>query len=64
MLPLSIAYFDGEGRYLDALEMQPCTADPCPCTASLQPFVDAVEVPPPAVSRRSALTPGSDALRC
>ena len=30
VMPLSIAFFDQGGAYLDAFDMAPCTADPCP----------------------------------
>jgi uncharacterized membrane protein (UPF0127 family) len=42
LIPLSIAFADGEGRILRVLDMQPCRADPC-------------EVYEPGVSYRSAL---------
>ena len=29
-IPLSIAFFDVEGRILEILDMDPCTEDPCP----------------------------------
>ena len=30
LIPLSIAFYDGDGRVLAVLDMPPCTADPCP----------------------------------
>jgi uncharacterized protein len=30
LIPLSIAFYDGKGRILRILLMDPCTADPCP----------------------------------
>ncbi|MDQ3973859.1 MAG: DUF192 domain-containing protein, partial [Actinomycetota bacterium] len=30
LIPLSIAFFDAGGRVLRVLDMEPCTADPCP----------------------------------
>jgi hypothetical protein len=30
LIPLSIAFLDGEGRVLALLDMEPCQADPCP----------------------------------
>jgi uncharacterized protein len=30
LIPLSIAYFDAGGRVLAIMDMEPCTADPCP----------------------------------
>ncbi len=44
LMPLSIAFFDGEGRYLDAFDMEPCTADPCERYPTPSGFVVAVEV--------------------
>jgi uncharacterized membrane protein (UPF0127 family) len=29
LIPLSIAFFDGEGTIVDILDMEPCEADPC-----------------------------------
>ena len=44
LMPLSIAFFDGDGRYLDAFDMEPCTADPCERYPTPSGFVVAVEV--------------------
>ena len=30
LIPLSIAFFDEEGRILEIIDMEPCRADPCP----------------------------------
>jgi len=30
LIPLSIAFYDTDGRILRILDMEPCTADPCP----------------------------------
>jgi uncharacterized membrane protein (UPF0127 family) len=30
LIPLSIAFFDADGRILRILDMEPCEADPCP----------------------------------
>ena len=30
LIPLSIAFFDGTGRIVKILDMDPCDADPCP----------------------------------
>ncbi len=30
LIPLDIAYFDVDGRFVDGFVMEPCTADPCP----------------------------------
>lgn len=43
LLPLSIAFFDEAGTYLDAFDMEPCTADPCPRYRTPNDFVVAIE---------------------
>lgn len=45
-IPLEIIFFDHEGGFVNALTMQPCTADPCPTykAAALSQF--ALEVNP------------------
>ena len=43
-IPLSIAYWNGENRIVDILDMEPCTADPCPLYRSDSAFTGAVEV--------------------
>ena len=45
VMPLSIAFFDQGGTYLDAFDMAPCTADPCPVYPTPANFVNAIEVP-------------------
>ena len=45
LLPLSIAFFGPDGRYLDAFDMEPCTAEPCPRYPTPPDFLVAVEVP-------------------
>jgi len=44
LIPLSIAFWDDAGRIISILDMQPCTADPCPSYGPEGPFVGAVEV--------------------
>lgn len=44
LIPLSIAFWDDAGRIISILEMDPCTADPCPSYGPDEPFVGAVEV--------------------
>jgi uncharacterized membrane protein (UPF0127 family) len=44
-LPLSIAFFDGEGAYLDSFDMEPCTAEPCEHYPTPPDFLDAIEFP-------------------
>jgi hypothetical protein len=43
-IPLSIAYWNGENRIVDILDMEPCTSDPCPLYRSHAWFTGAVEV--------------------
>ena len=43
LLPLSIAFFGGEGAYLDAFDMDPCTEDPCPLYPTPVDFLVAIE---------------------
>jgi hypothetical protein len=44
VMPLSIAFFDASGRFVDAFDMQPCTGDPCP-SFQTPSFLQAIEVP-------------------
>ncbi len=43
LLPLSIAFFDPAGAYLDSFDMEPCTADPCPTYPTPNEFLIAIE---------------------
>lgn len=43
LLPLSIAFFDADGAYLDGFDMEPCTADPCPLYPTAPEFLVAIE---------------------
>lgn len=43
LLPLSIAFFGPDGAYLDAFDMEPCVADPCPTYPTPRDFLIAVE---------------------
>jgi uncharacterized protein len=45
VLPLSIAFFDAEGQFLDAFDMEPCREEPCPSYPTPTGFSIAVEVP-------------------
>lgn len=45
LMPLSIAFFDAEGLYLDAFDMEPCGAEPCPTYPTPDGFRVALEVP-------------------
>lgn len=44
LIPLSIAFFDGEGEIVDILEMEPCEADPCEIYTPDAPYEGALEV--------------------
>jgi uncharacterized membrane protein (UPF0127 family) len=47
-LPLSIAWFDAEGRFVEAADMAPCPADApgdCPSHRPTRPYRQALEVP-------------------
>lgn len=42
-LPLSIAFFDEQGGYLDSFDMEPCEAEPCPVYPTAPQFLVAIE---------------------
>jgi uncharacterized membrane protein (UPF0127 family) len=44
VIPLSIAFWDDDGRIVSILDMDPCTEDPCPTYGPDEPFIGAVEV--------------------
>ena len=44
LIPLSIAFWDREGRIVAILDMEPCTADSCPRYEAGTSYVGAVEV--------------------
>jgi uncharacterized membrane protein (UPF0127 family) len=46
VLPLSIAFFDADGSFVSAADMEPCAADAagCPTYAATAPYSDALEV--------------------
>jgi uncharacterized membrane protein (UPF0127 family) len=44
VLPLSIAFFDGAGVFLEVFDMEPCTAEPCPSYPTPAGFTVAIEV--------------------
>jgi len=44
LIPLSIAFWDRDGRIVSIMDMQPCDRDPCPTYGPDTPFVGAVEV--------------------
>lgn len=43
VMPLTIAFFDADGAYLDAVDMEPCTTDVCVRYPTPHDFVDAIE---------------------
>ncbi len=43
-IPLSIAFFDVDGRIHTILDMPPCEVDPCPTYAPDEPYRGALEV--------------------
>jgi len=44
LIPLSIAFWDRDGRIVQILDMRPCASDPCPTYRPGVPYVGAVEV--------------------
>jgi hypothetical protein len=44
-LPLSIAFFDADGAFLDSFDMDPCATSTCPHYRTPAQFTVAVEVP-------------------
>jgi hypothetical protein len=44
LIPLSIAYFDAQGIVGTVLDMEPCTADPCPGYPPTRPYRGTLEV--------------------
>jgi uncharacterized membrane protein (UPF0127 family) len=55
LIPLSIAFWDDDGRIVSILDMDPCTEDPCPTFGPDQPFVGAVEVDRGAFERHGVV---------
>ncbi len=45
LIDLSIAFFDAEGAFLDAFDMEPCGGEPCPSYPTPAGFRLAIEVP-------------------
>lgn len=43
-IPLDIIFFDGAGRFVNSITMQPCVQDPCPQYKSAEPSQFALEV--------------------
>ena len=44
LIPLSIAFWDEDGRIISILDMDPCLGDPCPSYGPGEPFIGALEV--------------------
>lgn len=44
LIPLSILFWQGDGRIIDILDMSPCRADPCPVYRPSAPYVGAIEM--------------------
>ncbi|MGH2754450.1 MAG: DUF192 domain-containing protein [Actinomycetota bacterium] len=44
LIPLSVAFFDVDGKILKILDMQPCEADPCEIYDPGVPYMGALEV--------------------
>lgn len=57
LLPLSIAFADSEGTIFEILDMEPCTAEPCPRYRPAKAFVNALEVKR-SVLQTSGIEPG------
>jgi uncharacterized protein len=48
LIPLSVAFFDAQGRFISAQDMEPCpvsAGDACPTYPPAAPFLNALEVP-------------------
>lgn len=44
LIPLSVAFWDEDGRIVGIQDMDPCAEDPCPTYGSPKPYVGALEV--------------------
>jgi len=44
LIPLSVAFWNGSGTVVDVLDMQPCTADPCPVYTPRGSYSTALEM--------------------
>jgi uncharacterized membrane protein (UPF0127 family) len=44
LIPLSVAFWDEDGRIVAIVDMEPCEADPCPSYGPGEPFLGAVEL--------------------
>ena len=52
LIPLSVAFWDQQGRIVSIMDMEPCRQDPCPTYGPDTPFVGAVEVAKGGLERR------------
>lgn len=52
LIPLSIAFWDEDGRIVSIVDMEPCKEDPCPTYGPGTPFLGAVEVAQGELERR------------
>jgi uncharacterized membrane protein (UPF0127 family) len=57
-IALSIAFFDADGRFVSAADMEPCpdSVDNCPLTSAAGPYTDAIEVPKGALGAIGAVS--------
>jgi uncharacterized membrane protein (UPF0127 family) len=44
LIPLSVAFWDENGRIVGIQDMDPCREDPCPTYGAPRPYVGALEV--------------------
>jgi len=44
LIPLSILFWQGDGRIIDIFDMSPCRADPCSAYRASAPYVGAIEM--------------------
>ena len=44
LIPLSVAFFDADGRIVDIVDMEPCKEEPCKLYSSDEPYTGALEV--------------------
>jgi uncharacterized protein len=51
LIPLDVAFFDGDGRLTEIVAMVPCTEEPCPAYPSAGAVRWAVEAPPGSFDR-------------
>jgi len=54
LIPLSIAFWDKDGRITDILDIRPCRSDPCPLYGASGPYVGAIEMNRGAFDRLGA----------